>query len=166
MPSPIDILTHTPPYVFALFALLVVLGIIALRPRRQAAWRPIVLPVVFMAWGALSLAGTADATRIALWLALAIPGAILARIAWPRAGVRFDAATGLVVLTGSVVPLIRNLTIFAIKYALGVATAIGAGIGGAGQAAPLANAAVSGLLAGYFVSWLACYLAARRRALA
>jgi hypothetical protein len=60
----IGILLHTPWWVFVVFALLLALGIQALRPRVVSAWRLLVTPGIFIAWGLVSLA---PPEHLALW---------------------------------------------------------------------------------------------------
>ena len=47
----IGILTHTPPWVFALLALLIWQGCLALRPRSQPLSRLLIVPAVFFLMG-------------------------------------------------------------------------------------------------------------------
>lgn len=56
MPPIIAILQNTPLWVFALFAILMVLGIQALRERTLPIWRLLLTPVLFIGWGISSLA--------------------------------------------------------------------------------------------------------------
>ena len=75
-------------------------------------------------------------------------------LAWPMSRVtalRIDAARGLVAMPGSVVPLVRNLAIFLVKYCLGVAAVLAPAWHG--QLAYW-DIAVSGLSAGYFMGFL------------
>ena len=76
----------------------------------------------------------------------------------PRA-VTVDGETGRILRPGSVVPLIRNLTIFALQYAVAVVTAMKLGavweVAATGQA-------VSGACAGYFLGWTIALLRSYR----
>ena len=56
MPSIVVILQNTPKWVFALFAVLIVLGVQALRARTLPIWRFLITPVIFIGWGVASLA--------------------------------------------------------------------------------------------------------------
>ncbi len=57
----VAVLTHTPVWVFALFAVLVWQGMLALRPRSVPLWRSLIVPVGFIIWGLSRLAlGTQD----------------------------------------------------------------------------------------------------------
>jgi hypothetical protein len=153
MPSLIVILQHTPMWVMALLALLVVLGVQALRPRTVSVWRLLTVPAVFIVWGLITLATRSAGTPVLLldWLAAATAGLA---IGWSTArldGVAFDRARGLVSVPGSTFPLLRNIVLFAVKYALAAAVAIVPAH--RGELVPW-DVAVSGLAAGYFIGWL------------
>jgi hypothetical protein len=153
MPSVFTIVQNTPWWVFALLALLIFLGVQALRPRIVAVWRLLVIPAVFIAWGLATLATRSFGSPVLLldWLAACAAGAV---IGWRTArleGVTFDRVRGIVQVPGSAFPLVRNVVIFAAKYCLAAAMAI----------APASRAGllwwdvgVSGLAAGYFLCWL------------
>ena len=66
--------------------------------------------------------------------------------------IHIDRARGRVSLPGSVLPLIRNLLIFATKYVLTAAAVI---LPASRANLALWDIAVSGLSAGYFLGWLA-----------
>lgn len=153
MPPVLQILIHTPLWVAALFAILAAFGIQALRTRTVSVRRLLIVPAVFIVWGVSSVMLRASAAPwlLLVWLGA---GAIGAAIVWRlshRNVFRFDRPSGLVTLPGSALPLVRNLSIFAAKYVLGVALAV----------APALHArlvpwdiAVSGISAGYFAGWL------------
>jgi hypothetical protein len=145
------ILSHTPPWVWALLALLVWLGSLGLKRRRMPLRRIAVVPAVFILWGLSGLAARPfDAGTIAtLWLAGLAGGLLLGMATGPRP-LGIDPGSRTVDLPGSVWPLARNLIIFFAHYALTVMAAILTA-----QAAGLmqADIAVSGASAGYFIGW-------------
>lgn len=55
MPNILNMLQNTPWWAFVLLALLIVLGIQALRPRTIAVWRLLIVPAAFIVWGLISL---------------------------------------------------------------------------------------------------------------
>jgi hypothetical protein len=158
----LNIVTHTPWWAFALLAVLVVFGLQALRPRKVPIWRLLIVPLVFIGWGVIGLFRPAASPFLVLdWLVAAAVGGAVARALVRDGGIRIQSA-GVVVLAGSVLPLIRNLLIFSAKYGLTAAMAIAPA-----RRADLVpwDAAVSGASAGYFLAWLTMFAMAYRRAL-
>jgi hypothetical protein len=153
MPGPLVILQHTPPWVFGVFALLVVLGMQALRPRTVPIWRMTAIPLVFSAWGLITLASRSIESPV-LFVAWVIAGAAGLLLAWRTVRLdrlAIDRHRGLVSIPGSRVPLARNLAIFGVKYVFTAAIAISPGHR---ASLLLCNFTVSGLMAGYFMGWL------------
>lgn len=148
-----DILQGTPWWVYGVFALLVVLGAQALKPRVVTLRKLLITPAIFIAWGIASLTAKASLSPllVADWLAAGLAGGALALATSRVLALQVDRASGLLQLPGSVLPLARNLLIFAAKYALAVAVAVDPG-----EASRLAfwDVAVSGLSAGYFIGWV------------
>lgn len=162
MTALIAIVTHTPPWVLLVLALLVFLGVQALRPRTVPLARVFITPAVFIGWGLFSLAAAAKVAPTVLPAAAiaAVLGVGLALLAVRLEALR--AAPGSVTLPGSALPLVRNLTIFIAKFVIAVAMAIRPDWH---AALLLADAAVSGAALGYFAGWTLRLLAAYRRAL-
>jgi len=114
------IVSHTPPYVWAILAALVALGSLQLRDQRVPRMRLLVAPFAlgaFSLWGASRAFGL-HAGVLGAWL-LGLALALLANRAlqWPRA-VRPDG-DGFVV-AGSPWPLALMLAIFMLRYAVAV----------------------------------------------
>ncbi len=162
MPGPIAVLSHTPWWAWALCALLMARGVPALRTRSVPVARLLIVPAAFMAWGVGSLAMRSAGSPMlaAAWFACAVAGLAIGWQTTRLDGVRIDRTAGRVTLPGSAVPLVRNLTIFVVKYALGVAAALAPAWGGD---IALWSIGVSGLSAGYFAAWV-LRLALRYRA--
>jgi hypothetical protein len=157
------ILTNTPPWVFALLALLIWQGCTALRPSAQPLPRILIMPAVFFLMGLSRLVlGAKSVDLLLVWVASAAVFAALALYTGPRS-VTVDGETGRILRPGSVVPLIRNLTVFMLQYAVAVVTAMKLGahweVAAAGQA-------VSGACAGYFLGWTIALLRAYRARIA
>ena len=124
----LQILQHTPPWVFALFAGLAWLGFTQ-RRTRQVPWpRLVILPLAMLA---LSFAGVwssfgADATAFAAW-AGALVAVVVVVLALPASrDAAYDRASRRLTLPGSWVPLLAMMVIFFTKYAVAVARATGA----------------------------------------
>ena len=146
-----NILLHTPWWAFAVFGLLLLLGLQALRPRVIPAWRLLVTPAIFIGWGLVSLALRLTASpMLALdWVIAAALGAGLAWVTTRTDAMRVEA--GGIAVPGSALPLARNLLIFSAKYALTVAAVMAPAWQGE---IALWDIAVSGISAGYFLGWL------------
>ena len=157
------ILQGTPGWVFALFALLLVLGLRATRPRLVGAQQLLLTPAAFVAWGVASLLARPDAFPLfaADWLIAAAAGGALAAMTARFDALRVDRAGRRVQLAGSRWPLARNMLIFAAKYGLGVAMALHPDMRGH---LALWDIAVSGASAGYFIGWLGKFAARYRNA--
>lgn len=143
-----QILTHTPIWVFPLFGYLVWLGIRAMRPRTVTIWRSLIVPTVFIVWGMSRLfARGQDAMwPLVSWFAAA---AILLAIGLLTARpIEFDHTTGEIRRPGSVVPLIRNITVFTLQYIVAVIATVDPHDA---TMAAIVGRAVSGGTTGYFL---------------
>jgi hypothetical protein len=150
------ILTNTPPWVFALLAYLIWQGWQARRPRTQPIWRMLIVPLVFFLMGLsrLILARDNGMEPLLAWLAAAILFAALALSRRPQL-LAVDRQRGEVTRPGGAMPLVRNLTVFALQYAVAVATAMKLE---PHAAVAIIGHAVSGGSAGYFSGWTAALL--------
>jgi hypothetical protein len=142
-----QILTHTPLWVFPLFAWLVWLGIKAMRPRTVTIWRSLIVPAVFIVWGLSRLLSSRNfAAPLAAWLgaavALLVIGLLTAR------PIDLDHTTGEIKRPGSIVPLIRNVTVFALQYTVAVLAAVDPH---EATTAAMIGRAISGGTTGYFL---------------
>lgn len=155
-------LQGTPWWVFVVFAVLVWLGVQALRPRVLALPRVFLTPAVFIGWGVVNLVVAANAAPFVLldWLLTAVAGAALALATTGIDGMRVDRDHGLVHLPASWLPLLRILLIFAAKYAIAAIGTVRPELHGA--LLPW-DIAVSGLSAGYFLGWTTRFVRRYRR---
>lgn len=114
-------LAHTPIWVFALFAMLLALGLVQMRSREVSLQRASILPLIMVV---LSLAGTlsafgASAEPLAAWAAaLAVSSFAVLSLPKPH-GVSYNANTQRYNLPGSAVPLALMMGIFFTRYAVG-----------------------------------------------
>ena len=163
MPGILRIFSGAPVWVFPLLAVLIVLGVQALWPRKVPLWRLALAPAMFMSWGLISLGARAVTSPelLAGWGIAAAIGVILAQYAARPDRLRIDPLEGLIAVPGSPVPLVRNLSMFLTKYGLGIAFALAPGWH---ASIAMADIAVSGLSAGYFAASLLLLLAAYRAA--
>ena len=126
MSSILNVLQHTPWWVFAVFALLTWLGAQALRPRDVPVWRLLITPAIFILWGVASLViqSTSAPILVADWSAAAVVGAAIAWTTSRLDRIKIDRVQRQVSLPGSTSTLIRNVLIFSAKYGLGAAAAM------------------------------------------
>jgi hypothetical protein len=152
MSSLFRILAATPWWAFALLGLLIWLGLQAAKTRVVALRRIFVIPAVFIVWGIVGLALRPSFSGIlaADWTVTAICGGALAVMTTRIDGLVADRRHGLVHLPGSLLLLARVLTIFVVKYGLGVAAAMRSDLR---EQLMLWDIAVSGASAGYFLGW-------------
>jgi hypothetical protein len=155
----LGIITHTPLWVWVLLAYLIWQGIKAMQPRKTPIWRALIVPVVFIVWGAKVGLGQQDSPwPLVTWL-VALLALLPLGVLTPRP-FDVDHASGEIIRPGSAFALIRNLVVFSLQYAVGVITAIDAGDR---ASAVLAGRAISGATAGYFIGGTIALLLAYRR---
>jgi hypothetical protein len=121
----IEILKHTPHWVFGLFVVLLAAGCVMSKDRVISRRRISILPAAMVAlsfYGVLSASGIAPAGLISWASGLGIAAAIGARLA-PSAGVRFSTETHMFSVPGSWLPLASIMAIFFTKYAVAVVQA-------------------------------------------
>jgi len=127
--TPIDILTHTPTWVFAVFALLAWLGGRQLLPGSTRLARAVGMPLAmaaFAVYGVVTAFGQSGAGLLAVagWAAAAaLALAAVARVPLNPA-VRYDIEARRFHQPGSAVPLALMMGIFLTKYAVGVTLAV------------------------------------------
>jgi len=164
MPSLFQIVTNTPLWVWPLMLFVLWLGWRGLQPRTMPPARLAILPLVSVGTSiagiaqsmqpGLALAGWAAALLAALPLGYAIGG---------RRAVRLRPEDGRLEIAGGWFALGFGVSIFAVRYALGVLF----GVLPALRAEPLwicLSGGVGGLVAGIGVGWLANLLLRARRA--
>jgi hypothetical protein len=145
------ILANTPAWVFVLLAYLIWQGLQALRPRTQAVWRMLIVPLVFFLMGLsrLVLARDNALEPLLAWLVAVILFGTLGLFNAPVL-LAVDRQKGLVTRPGSIGPLLRNITVFTLQYGVAVATAMKLE---PHAAVAVIGHAVSGASAGYFSGW-------------
>ena len=122
----IQIVLHTPLWVWAILLALLWLGLSQTVSRQVGLRRIILLP---LAMTAMSLHGTFTSFGATHWSWVLWTGAALATVAWfassrAPAGVAYQRATRVFNLPGSWVPLCLMMAIFAIRYVVGVVLAL------------------------------------------
>ncbi|WP_431288985.1 DUF6622 family protein [Roseateles chitinivorans] len=151
-PTPIQILSHIPGFVWAILAMILYFGLRQTRTTAMRARRLIVLPVlwlVFGAWGVEKSFGLDGLAGLA-WLAGLVAGVLALRaLRWPG-NVRYDADTRRFIVPGSWVPMALMAGIFVLKFASGMSLALHPDYAH-NTAYALAFSAVFGLFSGAFL---------------
>jgi hypothetical protein len=152
----VRILVNTPIWVFALLAYLIWQGCQSLQSRTQPIWRMLIVPLVFFLTGLSRLVMAPDngVEPLLAWFVAALLFVSLALYRDVRL-LAVDRKSGQITRPGSAIPLIRNITVFVLQYAVAVATAM--------KLEPHAvvaiiGHAVSGASAGYFSGWAVALL--------
>ena len=125
----VNILSHTPVWVWGLLAALMALGFSQTRQRRLAPWRLLMLPLVLLGLGLWSMAPGFMALPISalVWLAALGTGAALLAGRSAQAGAEWLPAEQRLLLPGSWMPLLLILGIFSLRYAANVGMAMNPG---------------------------------------
>lgn len=122
----LEILKRTPPWVFVLFAALVLFGAMQRRTRQISLARVAILPVVLLGLALSGLLGTFGPNPFAIgsWLTAIAAAVLLNQFAkWPRR-VAYTAATRSFLVEGSWMPLAVMMVIFFTRYAVTVTLAM------------------------------------------
>jgi hypothetical protein len=149
------ILEHTPVWVWGLLTGLTALGLMQIRTREATLVRVSITPVAMTAlaiWGNVSAFGAAPSFGWVMltWLATAAAMfAVFAPTAAPR-GTRYEAASRTFHIPGSWIPMAMIVTIFLVKYGVGVDVAMNPALAYDSQYA-LGVAAIYGLFSGAFI---------------
>lgn len=164
-----QILSRTPPWVFALFVGLLVFGLMQTRTRTVRKIPALLLPAGMIA---LSLAGIQSSFGMApvslvAWAAALAVAVLVGHALFRDKRVQYDATAGTYFVPGSWVPLVVIMAIFFAKYVYAVMNAMNAAVI---TTTPfvVGLSAVYGVLSGYFAAraWNLISLASRDPALA
>lgn len=122
----LQILAHTPTWVFALFAVLLWVGIQQLFPRRASLTRITVMPVVMTVLAVYGVVSAFADTpwALAAWAATALLVGAATLLLAPASTAQYQPQTRSFSLPGSGVPLALMMGIFITKYAVGVALSL------------------------------------------
>jgi hypothetical protein len=147
----VQILQHTPAWVWMLLAALLYLGYLQSRTRAVPMARLFALPAAMVGLSLYSLFATFGATRLgfAAWLAGGILAGLLWRVFVRPAGTGYAPETRVYTIPGSWLPLTLMLAIFLTRYAVAVAIAIDASLRDASSFA-IFSGLVYGFLSGTF----------------
>lgn len=116
----IEVIRHTPLWVWAILALLIVLGGLQLREHHPARLRVALQPLglgAYSLWGAASLFGMHAGVLSAWALGMGLAAWFTRRWAWST-GVQFDPRGDRFDVPASAWPLLLMLTVFAVRYSV------------------------------------------------
>lgn len=113
----IQVLTHTPVYVWVILALLVYRGVVAMRERDMKIRTLFIIPIIMVALSLQDILAKFGGVILPL-AAWACGAALMTLLVWKfsNEGVSAGAAPGSVRVHGSAVPLAMMLAIFLTKY--------------------------------------------------
>lgn len=122
----IEILKHTPAWVWLLLSALLALGVVQMRPRSVRRWQPALLPLALLALGLSSLLPSWQQVpwSLPVWAAALLLAARAGRRWLAPSGVHWDATLQRLHLPGSTLPLLMVAIIFPLKYSVGVYSAM------------------------------------------
>ena len=118
----LEVIRHTPTWVWAILAAITLLGALQLRDHSLARLRVLLLPIglgAYSIWGTASVFGFQPLVLMAWalgWVAMVTLGR---RVAWSP-GVTHDARSGRFHVPGSTLPLLLMLSVFAVRYVVTV----------------------------------------------
>jgi hypothetical protein len=163
MPSFFQIVANTPLWVWPLMLFVLWLGLQGLRPRVIPVWRLAILPVVGLATSLGGIAQSANPVWSATGWALALLAFLPLGWAFGQSRpVRLHPEDGRLEIAGGWFALVFGVSIFAVRYAMGVLFGVLPML----RAEPLwiyASGAVGGMIAGIGIGWLANLLRRARR---
>jgi hypothetical protein len=155
MPSPYQIVVNTPLWVWPLMLFVLWLGWRGLQPRVMPPARLAILPLVGLG---TSLAGIAQSLQpglaLAGWAAALLPALPLGWTIGARRPVRLRPEDGRLEVAGGWFALGFGISIFVVRYTLGVLSGVMPGL----RAEPLwivLSGGIGGIVAGIGVGWLA-----------
>jgi hypothetical protein len=122
----LQILQRTPPWVFGLFLVLLVLGAMQSRTRDLGRARVALMPAIFLPlsfWGVWTVFGL-EVLAFAAWFVAVGAAVLINRYARIPRQVSYTPATRLFHVAGSWIPLAMMMAIFFARYAIAVALAM------------------------------------------
>ena len=119
----IQILKHTPIWVWAILAALIYLGGKQMKTRVVKRYSVLIAPVAFLFVG--FMAAGRGPVGFAIWAVSLISLAAITFFVWrPTGGARYEANGDRLHMPGSVVPMLLMLAIFLLNYVINVVLAI------------------------------------------
>jgi hypothetical protein len=120
------IITHTPLWIWALLAGLLVLGWSQTKQRQASLIRITIMPLVMIGlslYGTISVFGSASIIVVTWLLSVLLSLSIFMSVS-DKSGIHYDQAKHQFTLPGSWIPMVLILSIFITKYIVGFMTAM------------------------------------------
>ena len=163
MPSLFQIVTNTPLWVWPLMVFVLWLGVQGLRPRVIPWWRLAILPAVGLATSLGGIAQSANPVWAATGWALALLAFLpLGWVFGQNRAVRLHSEDARLEIAGGWFALVFGISIFAVRYAMGVLFGVLPALRGEALWIYLSGA-VGAMVAGIGIGWLANLLRRARR---
>lgn len=158
----LDILQHTPIWVYIVFVFLLYLSIRACFSREVNTRQAIIFPLVFILLSILTFRHYPHQTlTLPVWAVGALAGALLSRYLFPRGEFRLGEKTYTLVVPGSYAILLILLLYFVLRCYLGYQEAVHGGVLGLTTTQLILFFCSSGFTTGFFIAraWLLrkCY---------
>lgn len=165
MSAILQTIIHTPVWVWALLGLILWLGWSGSRTRTLVPGRLAILPIVATSISFFNAVTSAQPLlAIPVWLVAVAAGVPLGMLIARQRGLDVEPDHHRVRQAGSWFPMVLGLSIFCIRYAMGVTAALHP-TWVADPVWVIAASAISGMIAGVALGWLACLVLRRRQAL-
>ena len=117
----LEILKHTPVWVWAVLAALIALGLSQTRTRLVSLKRATVVPLVFIVFSLLGVAGSFGHGPVLIaWLAGVLLALIFLREFVAVRGASWSRSTRQFTVPGSCIPLILIVGVFLLRYTVGI----------------------------------------------
>lgn len=165
MPSLLQIVVHTPLWVWPLMAAIIALGLYGRRTRIVSPWRLVILPLVGVAVSLTAIVQSAQPVLAAVAWLLALLASLPLGGALGRRRPAQWLADGRLEIAGGWFVLVFALSIFVVRYVLGVVF----GVAPALRLEPFwiaLSGGAGGVIAGIGTGWLAGLLLRARRTFA
>jgi len=148
----VQILIHTPIYVWGLLAYLIIQGIKGRETRTVSLWKMLFVPIIFIGVGFLHFDDTSElfSSFLTAWFVGLLLLAPVGFFTGPQI-IAVDREKKAIERAGTTLPLIRNVIFFCAQYALAVLNVLHPEDH---STLTLITGVVSGASAGYFGGWL------------
>ena len=151
----IEIISHTPLYVWALLGLLLQRSWNA-RKTHVNSWQSlIIMPVIMLTWSIYSTVTHYESLSLYLWAASTAMGVWLGSLTVRKLPLRFDKEKNLIEIAGNWTPMILSMSIFSLRYFIGTTYSLYPDLKGNPILLALENAASA--IAGMFMGRLLGY---------